>query len=126
VVLSVTCCGDGEQRCDRPALNDPEFIIDQAPFDVLRSAEMRFDPPAQLYKAHDLRIRQCLLLLPLRVDRLFLRAASWQGADGGLLDRDLLGDDLAISHLVDVGVYQPRDQGLAEAEAGFHGGELSV
>ena len=47
-------------------------IIVQAPFDVLGVAEVRFDPPSQLRKPHDLRVRQCRLLLPLRVDRLFL------------------------------------------------------
>jgi hypothetical protein len=36
---------------------------------------VRFDPPAQLHKPHDLRIRQRWLLLPLRLDRLFLRPA---------------------------------------------------
>jgi len=44
VVLSVAGCGNGEKRGDRPALDDLEFIIDQAPFDVLGTAEVRFDP----------------------------------------------------------------------------------
>ena len=47
VVLSVAGRGDGEQRGDRPALDDLEPIVDQAPFDVLGVAEVRFDPPAQ-------------------------------------------------------------------------------
>ena len=66
VVLCVAGRGDGEQRGDRPALDDLEAIVDQAPFDVLRAAEVRFDPPAQLREPHDLRIRQRRLLLPLR------------------------------------------------------------
>ncbi len=73
MVVSVTDHGDGEQRGDRSALDDLEAVVDQAPFDVLRTAEMRFDPPAELYEPDDLRIRQCRLLLPLRLDRLFLR-----------------------------------------------------
>ena len=39
---------------------------------------------------------------------------------------DRLRDDLAVPHLVDVRVHQAGDQGLAEAEAGFHGGNLPV
>ena len=126
VVLSVAGRGDGEQRRDRPALDDLEAIVDQAPFDVLRAAEVRFDPPAQLRESHDLRIRQRRLLLPLRLDRLFLRAACRRGIDGKPLGGDRLGDDLAVPHLVDVRVHQAGDQGLAEAEAGLHGGDLPV
>ena len=76
VVLPVAGRGDGEQRGDRPALDDLEVVVDQAPFDVLRAAEMGFDPPALLREPHDLRIRQRRLLLPLRLDRLFMRPAS--------------------------------------------------
>ena len=65
VVLPVAGRGDGEQRGDRPALDDLEAIIDQAPFDVLGTAEVRFDPPAELREPHDLRIGQRRLLLPL-------------------------------------------------------------
>ena len=101
-------------------------VVDQAPFDVLGTAEVRLDPPAELRQLHDLRIRQRRLLLPLRVDRLFLRPAGRQGVDGELLGGDRLGDDLAVAHFVDVRVHQPGDQGLAEAEAGLHGGDLPV
>ena len=48
MVLSVAGRRDGEQRRDRPALDDLEAIVDQAPFDVLGAAEVRFDPPAEL------------------------------------------------------------------------------
>ena len=126
MVLSVADLGDGEQRRDRPALDDLEAIVDQAPFDVLGAAEVRFDPPAQLRESNDLRIRQCRLLLPRRLDRLFLRPAGRRGVDGKLLGGDRLGDDLAVAHLVDVRVHQTGDQGLAEAEAGLHGGDLPV
>ena len=47
VVLPVAGRGDGKQRGDRPALDDLE-VVDQAPFDVLGTAEVRLDPPAQL------------------------------------------------------------------------------
>ena len=87
---------------------------------------MRFDPPPELHEPHDLRIRQRRLLLPLRVDRHFLRPAGRQGVDGTLLGGDRLGDDLAVAHLEDVRVHQAGDQGLAEAEAGVHGGDLPV
>ena len=63
VVLLVAGHGDREQRRDRPALDDLEVVVGQAPFDVLRTAEMRFDPPAELLEPHDLRIRQRRLLL---------------------------------------------------------------
>ena len=126
VIVSVVDRRDGEQRGDRPALDDLEVIVDQAPFDVLGAAEVRLDPPAQLREPHSLPIRQRRLRLPVRLDRLFLRPACRRGVDGKLLGGDGLGDDLAISHLVDVRVHQAGDQGLAEAEAGLHGGDLPV
>ena len=126
VVLPVAGRGDGEQRGDRPALDDMEAVIHQAPFDVLGAAEVRLDAPAQLHEPHDLRIRQRGLLLPLRLDRLLLRPACRRGLNGKLLGGDRPGDDLAVPHLVDVRVHQAGDQGLAEAEAGLHGGDLSV
>ena len=87
---------------------------------------MRLDPAAELRQLHDLRVRQRRLLLPRRVDRLFLRPAGRQGVDGQLLRSDRLGDDLAVAHFVGVCVHQSRDQGLAEAEAGLHDGDLPV
>ena len=108
------------------ALNDLEAVIDQAPFDVLRAAEVRFDPPAELHEPHDLCISQRRQLLPRRVDRQYLRPASRRSVDGMLLGGNRLGDDLAVSHLVDVRIHQAGYQGLAEAEAGVHGGDLPV
>ena len=67
--------GDGEQRGDRPALDDVEVVAGQAPFDVLGPAEVRFDPPAQLREPHDLCIGQRWLLLPVRLDRHCPRSA---------------------------------------------------
>ena len=106
VVLPGAGRRDGEQRGDRPALDDPETIVDQAPFDVLRAAEVRLDPPAELRQLHDLGIRQRRLLLPRRVYRLFLRPASRQCMDSKRLGGDRLGDDLAVAHLVRVRVHQ--------------------
>ncbi len=126
VILLVAGLGDGEQCRDRPALNDLEAIVDQAPFDVLRAAEVRFDPPPELHEPHDLRIRQRGLLLPLRVDRHLLRTAGRQGLNGTLFGGDRLGDDFVVSHREDVRVHQAGDQGLAEAEAGVHGGDPAV
>ena len=72
VVLAVAGRRDREQRGDRPALDDLEAIVDQAPLDVLGTAEVRLDPPAELHEPHDLRVRQGRLVLPLRLDRLLL------------------------------------------------------
>src|SRR3954469_2119783 len=66
VVLSVAGRRNREQRCDGPALDDLEAVVHQAPFDVLRAAEVRFDAPAQLSEPHDLLIRQRRLALLLR------------------------------------------------------------
>jgi hypothetical protein len=41
------------QRDDRSALDELEFILDQAPFDVLGTAEVGFAPPAQLGEPHN-------------------------------------------------------------------------
>jgi hypothetical protein len=81
---------------------------------------VRFDPPAQLREAHDLRIGQCWLLFALRRDRPFLRPACRRGMNGKPLGGERLGEDFAVAHLVDVGVYPTGDQGLAEAKAGLH------
>ena len=59
--------------------DDAEDAVDQAPFDVLGAAEVRFDPPAQPREFHGLRIGQRWLMLPRRVDRVLLRPASRQG-----------------------------------------------
>jgi hypothetical protein len=75
VILSVGSCRDGEERGDRPALDDLEVIVDQAPFDVLGVAEVRLDPSAKLGESHDLRIGQGRLRLPLWLDRLLPRPA---------------------------------------------------
>ena len=126
MVGSVADVRDGEQRGDRPALDDLEAVVDQAPFDVLGAAEVRFDSPAQPREPHDLHIRQRWLLLLRRFDRLFLCSACRRGVDGTLLGGDRLGDDVAVAHLVDVGVHKAGDQGLAEAKAGLQGGNLPV
>ena len=78
VVPLIAGRGDGEQRGDRPALDNLEPIVGQAPFDVLGLAEVRFDPPAQLGEPHDLRVGQRWLLLTLRLDRQFPRSACRQ------------------------------------------------
>ncbi len=126
VVVSVADRGDGEQRGDRPALDDLEVVAGEAPLDVLGAAEVRFDPPAQMGEPHDLGIGQRRLLLTRRLDRLLLRPASRRGMDGQLLGGDRLRDHLAVAHLVDVGVHPSGDQRLAEAERRFHGGDLAV
>ena len=47
----------------------------KAPLDVLRAAEVRFDPPAESLEPHDLRIRQRRVVLQLGLDRAFGRPA---------------------------------------------------
>ena len=126
VVGSVADLRDGEQRGDRPALDDLEVVVDQAPFDVLGAAEVRFDPPAQLRELHDVRIGQRWLLLFRGLDRLFLCSASRRGVDGTPLRGDRLGDDVAVAHLVEIGVHRAGDQGLAEPEDGLYRGDLPV
>ena len=111
---------------DVRSASSAQAAVDQAPFDVLRTAEVRFDPPAELHEPHDLRIRQRRLVRHLRVDRLFLCPARRQGVDGELLAADRLGDDLAVAHRIDIAVHQAGDQGLTEAEAGLHGGDPPV
>ena len=80
VVALIAGRGDGEQRGDRPALDDLELVVGQAPLDVLGVAEVRLDPPAQLSEPHDLRIGQrgCP---DARLDRQFLGPAA-AGVDG--------------------------------------------
>ena len=126
VVPSVVRHGNGEQCGDRPALDDVEVVIDQAPFDVLRASEVRFHPPSQPGEPNHLRIRQRRLILSRRLDWLFVGPARPRGAGRELLRGDRLGDDFAVSHPVDVCVHLPRDQGLAEADAGLHRGDLPV
>src|SRR5207245_6444280 len=94
VVLSVAGRGDREERRDRPALDDPEVVFGQAPFDVLRTAEARFNPPAQPREAYDLPVGERRLLLPRRRDRQFNRPTHWRGVYRTLLGSDRLGDDL--------------------------------
>src|SRR2546430_8940788 len=84
VVGSIVDLRDGEQRGDRPALDNLEAVVDQAPFDFLRATEVRFDPPTQLRELHHLRIRQRRLFLPRRLDGLFLCSAIRRGVDGTL------------------------------------------
>ena len=55
-----------------------------------------------------------------------LRPAQRRGLDGHLLGGDRLRDDLAVPHLVDIGVHQARDQGFTEPEARLHGSDLPV
>jgi hypothetical protein len=48
VVLGVGRHGDREQRRDRTALHDLEVLVDEAPLDVLRPAEVRLDLAPEL------------------------------------------------------------------------------
>ena len=85
VVRRVVDGGDGEQRGDRPALDDDEVVVDQAPFDVLGRAEVRFDAPTQRGESHDLLVGQRGLVLLRRFDRAFLcparrRGVNWRSA----------------------------------------------
>src|SRR5947209_951354 len=93
VIFSVACVGDGEQRGDWPALDDLELIVDHAPLDVLRMAEVRFDPPAQQCEPQYLGLRQRWSLLSLGLDRLRVCAAGRGGHYGELLGTYRCGDD---------------------------------
>lgn len=100
------------------ALHDLETIVGQAPFDVLRAAEVRLDPPPEPHEPHGLRIRQRRLLLPLRADRHFPSTAARQGVNGTRFGGDRPGDDFTVPHREDVRIHQAGDEGFAEAEAG--------
>ncbi len=104
VVVPVVALRDGEHRGDRPALDELEVVGDQAPLDVLRAAEVRFDPAAQLRESHDLRVAQHRRLLPA----------------------DRLVDDLTVTHLVDVRVHQTRHQRLPESDGRLHGDDRAI
>ena len=56
MVRLVVRLGDREQCRDRPALNDGEIVVDQAPLDVLGTPEVRLDPPAQRREPNDVRV----------------------------------------------------------------------
>ena len=62
-----------------------KLAVREAPLDVLRAAEVRLDPPAELREPHHLRVGQRRLRLPLGVDRLLSRPAAGHGVDGELL-----------------------------------------
>ena len=126
VVVVVAGCGDGEQRGDRPALDDLEPAVVQAPFDVLRATEVGFDPPAQFGQLQKLGIGQGRLAPTPRLDRQLPGPASRYGVDGELFGADRPSDDLSAAHPVDVRVHPAVDQRLAEAEAGLDGDDLPV
>ncbi len=50
--------GDREEGGDRPALDEPELAVSQAPFDILRPAEVRLDTPTERRQQGHLRVRQ--------------------------------------------------------------------
>ncbi|MNX84082.1 hypothetical protein D3C86_1158650 [compost metagenome] len=93
---------NGEERGDRPTLDHIERLIGQAPFDVLRMAEVGLDRSAQALELHDPLIGQRGLVLPLRLDLPRFRAALAPGKQGQGLGGDLLLDHVAIPYLVAV------------------------
>ena len=121
VIFLVVCFRDGVERRDRPALDNIKCIINQTPLDVLGAAEVFFDRSAQALKLQNLVIRQRLCVLPLGLDLLFLRAASFYGIQSQLLGGYLLIDNLAVPHLIAISIHQPGDQGLTKPKAGIDG-----
>lgn len=101
--------GNRIQRRDRATLHDEELAIGDAPLDVLRAAEVRFDSPAESLELDDLPVRQRLVVLTLGFDRAFVRAAALHGKSHQLLRRDLLVDDRAVAHAIRVGVHEAGD-----------------
>ncbi len=95
-VLVVVGLRDREQRGDRPRLDDVEPVAGQAPLDVLRAAEARFDPAPQLRDPHGLVVGQRRPVPPVGLDRPL--------------------DDCAVAHPVGVRRGRPRHQRLAEPE----------
>ena len=113
-ILLISGLGDRVQRGDRTALNDIEAVLSHAPFDILRTAEVRLDPPSQGREPHDLGIGQRRLLLLLDVDRPFLRPAPGHGVDREALGTDGPGDDHAVAHLA---VLEWLDHAVLESHA---------
>ena len=104
-----------------------EAILDQAPLDVLGTPEV------------------ASIRLPSRTSRTSCASVSaGRSRSSGstacscvppaaearmascLVQRAVVGDDLAVAHLVDVPVHQAGDHGLTEAEAGLDGGDPPV
>ena len=105
--------GDREQRGDRTALHDVEGAVDQAPLDVLRSPEVRLDPPTQSRQLDYLCVGERRLRLPDRVDSEVPRASSGERFDRELLRGDDLLDDLIVAHLEHVRIDQTGHERLA-------------
>ena len=86
---------------------------------------MRLDPPAVLRAAHDLRVRRAA-----RSCRSGSIACSLVPPAGGARTASCLVptalSTTSPSRTGSVRVHQAGDQGLAEAEAGLHGGDLAV
>ena len=92
--------GIGKQRGDRPALDDVEVVIGQAPLDVLRAAEVRLDLPRPSCASRTTcGIRQ-------------RRPCSANAARPAI--------DRRRPHLVDVRIHAAGDQRLSQPEAGLH------
>src|SRR5256885_1484563 len=81
--VSIGTRGNRQRVGSRPALAEVEAIRAEQHSDALRTAKFGLDPPALLPEPHALRIGQ-----------------------RGLLGGGRRGDDLAVAHLVDVGVHQ--------------------
>jgi hypothetical protein len=117
---------DRKERRDRPALDDVQGVAGQAPFDVLRAAEVTLDRAADTLEPHDLLVRQRLRVTSLDSELLLKGAALRARLHGELLGSELLLDERAVPHLVDVCVHSTGDERLAEAETSVDGRNLAV
>jgi hypothetical protein len=126
VVLAVPGTGNGEERGDRAALDDGERAARVSPLDVLRRAEVRLDPPADVREPQHLGVRQLLDPPPVGADLHPLGPATRCGPHGDRLGCHGPAQDSAVAHGVVVRVGQPGDEGLAEPVARVDGHDLAV
>lgn len=118
VVPAVVRGRHGVERGDGAALQHVQAVVGQGPLDVLRLAVVRLDPPAQALQTQDLGVGELLDALSFRLDRLLQGAAAGGGAQFLRLHGDRPADDPPAPDPVVVGVDQPRDERLPEAEPG--------
>ena len=81
---------------------------------------MFFNLPAKLRKQQNLCIAQRRLILLCGRNRYFLRAAGFGGHNCQLLGRNLLVDNGAVPHFIDIRIHQAGNQRFTQSKAGVN------